>query len=103
MADYDPRRSRPRPVVDPTGAANPEAAPVEALFGPEPAGVEPSVAASNGSSAPQGSPATNSTPPRPVPAPRSSAPSPLWQIAPLLAVLGVLGVLIWWLTRRRDR
>lgn len=91
MADYNPRASRPRPTAD-SDDADTEAAPVEALFGPEPE--------SNGS-APQGAPSPTSAPPRPVPAPRSSAPSPLWQIAPLLAALSALGVLVWWITRRR--
>lgn len=99
MADYDPRRSRPRPAGD--SNADPEAAPVEALFGPEPdADAIAEAAASNGQAAPPGAPARTSAPPRPVPSPRSSAPSPLWQIAPLLAALSALGVLVWWLTRR---
>lgn len=105
MAEYNPRRSRPRPVVDSDTDDDPEAAPVEALFGPEPeAPVTPAPSvASNGTSAPPGAPSPTSAPPRPVPAPRSSAPSPLWQIAPLLALLGSVGVLVWWLTRRRNR
>lgn len=98
MADYDPRRSRPRPAVEPT-SADAEAAPVEALFGPEP---DADPAEVKGSKAKQEETlAPSAGPPRPLPAPRSSAPSPLWQIAPLLAVLSVLGLLVWWLTRRR--
>lgn len=89
MSSYDPRRSRPRPVV----ADDTEEAPIEALIGPEPDAVK-----SNG--------ATPLVPPteprRPVPTPRSSAPSPLWQLAPLLAGLSLLAVLVWWLTRRRQ-
>ena len=98
MSTYDPRRSRPRPVV----ADDTETAPIEALIGPDPDAVEddaPAVAANNGK--PPLVPPTE--PRRPVPSPRSSAPSPFWQLAPLMAGLGLLALLVWWLTRRRDR
>jgi hypothetical protein len=92
--DYDPRRSRPRPAA----VADPEAAPVEALFGPEPEESDRSAA----DQADPSRPAPSNRPPRSVPTPRSSAPSVVWQLAPLLAVLAAVGVVVWWLTRRRD-
>lgn len=91
--DYDPRRSRPRPLSDP----DPEAAPVEALFGPEPADTV---------SEPAGSPvdAGNGTAPRPAPGPRTgAAPSFIWQLAPLMALMALFAAVVWWLTRRRHR
>ena len=110
MSAYDPRRSRPRPVV----ADDTEEAPIEALIGPDPEAVEASPGATSSPASPVAtSPvagangATPLVPPteprRLVPSPRSSAPSPLWQLAPLLAGLSLLAVLVWWLTRRRQR
>ncbi len=90
--DYDPRRSRRRPHV----ADDVEPAPVEALLGPAPVD---SPVRSNGSSLA----GTSAPPTRPAPmGPAGGAPSRLVQLAPLIAAGSVLGVIIWYLTRRRD-
>lgn len=96
---YDPRRSRPRPVV-----STDDEAPVDALLGPatnpEP-DPEPALVPSD---------TPEATSPRPVPsvptrspAPQAGAPSKLVQLAPLLAATALVLAVVWWLTRRRDR